>query len=81
MQTFKLVFLVAFACGAIFGCRIFIRQIRQSFQQGYWRGRTGVAYRAASPKTFWFGICGLSFFATALALGACFLLVAAVFSS
>jgi hypothetical protein len=81
MQLFKLVFAILFACGAAFTCRVIVGQIQQSFRQGYWRGRTGMAYRAASPKTFWFGMCGLSVLAASIAIAACFLLIAAIASN
>ncbi|MGC1467590.1 MAG: hypothetical protein WA792_17875 [Pseudolabrys sp.] len=81
MLTFKLAFAILFACGAVFGCRVIIGQIRQSFQQGYWKGRTGVAYRASSPKSFWFGMCALSVLAFAIAVAACFLTVNAIIAN
>jgi len=81
MLTFKLAFGIVFVCGAIFACHAVIGQIRQSFRQGYWRGRTGVAYRATSPKTFWFGMCSLAFLAAFMATGACFFLVAPLLSN
>jgi hypothetical protein len=81
MLTFKLAFGIFFVCGAVFACHAIIGQIRQSFHQGYCRGRTGVAYRATSPKTFWFGMCGLAFLAAFIAAGACFLLIAPLLSN
>lgn len=81
MEIFKLAFAILFACGALFACRAISGQIRQSFRLGYWRGRTGVAYRAASPKTFWFGMCALSILVVMIVIATSFLLIAAIGSN
>jgi hypothetical protein len=78
MRTFNLAVAIPFACATVFVCRVIIGQIRQSFGQGYWRGRTGVAYLATSPKTFWFGMCVLSIFAAGIAIAASFMLIGAI---
>jgi hypothetical protein len=79
MQALKLAFVILFASGAVFAWHVIIGQIQQSLQQGYWRGRTGVAYRATSQKTFWFGMCVLSIFAAGIAIARGILLIAAIF--
>jgi hypothetical protein len=78
MLSFKLGFAILFAAGAIFSCRVIVNQILQALQTGHWRGRTGIAYRSRSPKTFWLGLCSLSIFAASIALAASFLLIAAL---
>jgi hypothetical protein len=60
---------------SVFSCVVFIKQIRRSLRTGYWRGRGGVAYRATSPKSFWFGIVCLSLGAAVTALGGFIFLV------
>jgi hypothetical protein len=75
-MIFKFGFAILFAAGAAYACRAIVAQIARTLATGEWHGRTGVAYRSATPKSFWFGVCALSVLATLITLAAAFLLIA-----
>ena len=78
-HIFKLGNALVFAVGAVFSCAVIIKQIRQSVLLGALARSDWMAYRALSPKTFWFGMCLLSVLAIAIASAACFLFANAIF--